>query len=52
MQLIAYEGVRQMFFEYAGRRCEEIQQLCDELWEMAGLEYDDVVQDDSQEVKL
>jgi hypothetical protein len=52
LQLTTYQGVRQMYFEYAAQRCEEIQQLCDTLWEVAGLEYDDVVQDDSQEVKL
>lgn len=52
MQLTTYEGVRQMYYEYAAQRCEEIQQLCDTLWEVAGLEYDDVVEDESQEVKL
>jgi len=41
-----------MYFEYAGKTCEEIQQLCDALWEVAGLEYDDVVEDDSQEIEL
>ena len=52
LQLTTYEGVRQMYFKYAAQRCEEIQQLCDALWEVAELEYDDVVQDDSQEIKL
>ena len=52
LQLTTYEGVRHMYFEYAAQRCEEIQQLCDTLWEVAGLEYDDVVEDDSREVKL
>jgi hypothetical protein len=49
LQLTTYEGVRKMYFEYAGRKCEEIQQLCDVLWEIAGLEYEDIIQEDSQE---
>ena len=43
LHLTTYEGVCQMYFEYAAQRCQEIQMLCDALWEVAGLEYDDVI---------
>ena len=52
MQLTTYEGVRQMYSEYAGRKCQEIQHLCDALWEVAGLDYEDVRIDERQEVDL
>ena len=41
MQVATVEGVRNMFYEYARRQCEDMDDLQEKLKELTGEEYDD-----------
>jgi len=41
LQVATVEGVRNMFYEYARRQCENMDDLQDELKKLTGSEYDD-----------
>ena len=41
MQAATVEGVRNMFYEYAKRQCEDMDNLQEKLKELTGEEYDD-----------
>lgn len=41
LQVATVEGVRDMFYEYARRQCEDMDDLQDKLKELTGSEYDD-----------
>ena len=41
MQVATIEGVRNMFYEYARRQCEDMDDLQEKLKELTGEEYDD-----------
>ena len=41
LQVATYEGVRNMFYEYARQQCEAMEELQTELKDITGEEYDD-----------
>ena len=41
LQLATYEGVRNMFYEYAAQRCDEMEGLQEQLRAQTGMEYED-----------
>lgn len=41
LQVATVEGVRNMFYEYARRQCEDMDELQEKLKELTGEEYDD-----------
>lgn len=49
LQLATYEGVRNMFYEYAAQRCDEMEQLQDKLRAQTGMEYEDFSDTDDDE---
>ena len=49
LQLATYEGVRNMFYEYAAQRCDEMEKLQEQLRVQTGMEYEDFSDSEDEE---